>query len=55
MKKLGKPPTVTPQNSVEKISKMISDYLDGPLMEGPKHKFTEPLECWKNHKQKYSA
>ena len=34
---------------------MISDYLDEPLMEGPKHKFIEPLEYWKNHKQKYSA
>ena len=51
MKKLGKTPTVIPHNSVEKISKMISDYLDEPLMEGPKHKFIEPLEYWKNHKQ----
>ena len=56
MKKLGKTPTVIPHTSVEKISKMISDYLDEPLMEGPKHdKFIEPLEYWKNHKQQYSA
>jgi len=37
---------------MEKISKMISDYLDEPLMEGP---FIETLEYWKNHKQQYSA
>ena len=55
MKKLGKTPTAIPHNSVEKISKMISVYLDEPLMEGPKHKFIEPLEYWKNHKQQYSA
>ena len=32
MKKLGKNPTVIPHNSVEKISKMIPDYLDEPLI-----------------------
>ena len=55
MKKLGKTSTAISHNSVEKISKMISDYLDEPLMEGPKHKFIEPLEYWKNHNQQYSG
>jgi len=49
MKRLGKTPTS--HNSMEKIS----DYLDEPPKEGPRHRFIEPLEYWKNHKQQYSA
>ena len=49
MKKL---PIVMPHNSVKKVSKIISDYLDECLMEDPnEHKFIEHLKYWKNHQQ----
>jgi len=42
MKKLGGSSTVASQST--NVEKMITDYLNEPLLEGPKLKFVKPLE-----------
>ena len=55
IKKLSKPPGSTPTvNFRDRMSAMISEYINEPIIDNPKSKlFKNPLEHWKNNKQLY--
>lgn len=58
MKKLAKPTSSSssPSSFREKVSTMVTDYLKEPVIENPKNKkFMDPLEYWKNNKERYPA
>ena len=57
VKKLAKPTSPSSSSSFrEKVSTMVTDYLKEPVIENPKHKkFMDPLEYWKNNKERYPA
>ena len=55
IKKLSKSPGLTPTvNFRDRMSAMISEYIHEPVIDNPKSKlFKNPLEYWKNNKQRY--
>ena len=55
IKKLSKSPGLTRTvNFRDRMSAMISEYIQEPVIDNPKSKlFKNPLEYWKNNKQHY--
>ena len=57
VKKLAKPASSSsshPLSFRERVSTMVTDYLDEPVTENPKNKkFMDPLEYWINNKKRY--